>query len=272
MGSANLFREDLKMRETGVLLRLASIWLPILFAGSGWVVSSSEVQKYLPLAEGREWSYEVTKTRKYVLPDREMTQRVTGTSTERCERSEGVVDAQVPVFVVNQKLSETNETTGKATTATIQSYLSSEQDQILMHAQRIQGAPVLKSELEEFVPPVAVLKLPLPGPGEPYPSVLKSQGLTIDLRPFESGTETVETAAGSFQDCLQIRSRGPLSGSLSGPPQVPVSEGSIEETSWFAKGVGLVKQVQVIRMTVKFPDGREVQTTEEKTKLLTSYK
>jgi len=253
--------------------RVSRLGIISLFAffGAGLAAAGSQVQEYLPLAEGREWSYQITKIRKYVTPERAMTQRLIGTSDERCEKSQGVLNLNVPVFLLLQKVNETNETTGRTSASTIRSYLSSEPDQVLLHAQNIEGAP-LPAELEKFVPPVAVLKLPIPGPGEAYPSIMKSQGFTLDSRPYESAVESVETPAGNFKDCLRIKSRGPLSGKLPGPQPLTVSDGSLEETSWFAKGVGVVKQIQVLRMTIELPNGQKMETTEEKTKVLASFK
>jgi hypothetical protein len=251
---------------------IAAVFLLITATSTGLPFASSEVADYLPLAEGREWSYQVTKTRMYAFPGREVAQRLTGRSTEQCKSSQGVVDTQSPVFLWIQRISEIEETTGKASTTRIETYLSSEPDRVLMHAQKIEGAQGLNSGLEQFVPPVAVLKLPLPAPGEPYPSKWKSQGITLDLRPFEIGSETVETPTQAFRDCLRVKSRGPLSGTMPGPQPIDVLDGSVEETSWYAKGVGLVRQMQVIRMTLRLPDGQEVRATEEKSKLLSSYK
>jgi hypothetical protein len=234
--------------------------------------AGSEVQEFMPLRDSREWNYRISKVRTYVFPDRTTGQELEGTSAERCTLSSGVIAVEMPVFVLTEQIKETNRTTGRISRVTIETYMSSEPDQILVHAQRIQGAPGIESELENFVPPPALLKLPLPKPGEPYPSLLKAHGLTLDSRPYDRGRETIETPAGTFEDCLRISSRGPVSGELPGPQPIPITEGSLEETTWFAKGVGIVKQVQVLRMQMALPDGQQLSATEEKNKLLTGHK
>jgi len=130
--------------------------------------AASQAQEYLPLAEGREWSYQIIKIRKYVMPESEVTQRLIGTSDERCEKSQGGLTLHAPVFLLPQKLNETNETTGRTSATTIRSYMSIEPEQVLLHAQSIEGAPI-PAGLEKFAPPVALLKLPIPGPGEAIP-------------------------------------------------------------------------------------------------------
>jgi hypothetical protein len=243
-----------------------------LIAAQVTSASASEVQEFLPLREGREWSYRINKVRTYVVSEQRSAQQVVGTSEERCTRGPGQTGAgEVSLFVLTQRIRETNQTTGRDSAVTIESHVSSEPHQILLRAQRIQGAAELDGGLETFDPPVALLKLPLPVPGEAYPSIMKGQGLTVDSRPYALAREAVETPAGMFEDCLRISSRGSVSGALPGPQKIAVPAGSIEETVWFARGVGIVKQLQVLRLQLLLPDGRRIDSEEEKTKILVAY-
>lgn len=226
------------------------------------------VAEYLPLVEGRGWRYEIDKVRTFTLGDQAIVHEIDGTSVERVVDRSRDVEYAAPVYVLRQEVDELNLSTGQTVTGTIESHLSSEPGQVLLHAQRVGGAAAGDDELDRLPAPVAVLKLPLPAEGAPYPSRLESRGMTIDARPYEQGVETVETSAGTFADCLRVTSRGPVSGALPGNPPTPILDGSVEETSWYAKGVGLVKQVQLLRIKTELEDGQQLQLIEKKDKLL----
>ena len=94
--------------------------------------------------------------------------------------------------------------------------------------------------------------------------------MTVDSRPYERAEETLTTPVGEFR-CLRISSRGPVTGELAGMPPVRITAGSVEATSWFAKGIGLVKQVQVLSMNLELPDGVKTKSEERKIKELSDF-
>ena len=175
-----------------------------------------------------------------------------------------------PVYIVSQHISEENHTTGRKSVVRIESHVSAEPHQVLLHGQVIRGALESRARLTRFEPPVAMLKLPIPAPGEPFPSVMRSHGMTVDSRPYERAEETLKTPVGEFR-CLRISSRGPVTGELPGMSPVRITEGSVEATSWFAKGVGLVKQVQVLSMNFELPNGVKAKSEERKIKELSNF-
>jgi hypothetical protein len=89
--------------------------------------------------------------------------------------------------------------------------------------------------------------------------------MTVDSRPYERAEETLKTPVGEFR-CLRISSRGPVTGELPGMSTVRIAEGSVEATSWFARSIGLVKQVQVLRMNFELPDGVTTKSEEREVK------
>jgi hypothetical protein len=52
---------------------------------------------------------------------------------------------------------------------------------------------------------------------------------------------------------------------------VRIAEGSVEATSWFARGIGLVKQVQVLSINFESPNGVKTKSEERKIKELSSF-
>ena len=173
-----------------------------------------------------------------------------------------------PVYIVSQDIAEENHTTGRKSVASIESHVSAEPHQVLLHGQVIRDAPRIETRLTRFEPPVALLKLPIPAPEEPFPSVMQSHGMTVDTRPYKLSYERLKTRVGEFK-CLKISSRGPVTGQLPGKTSVRITTGSVEGTSWFAPGVGLAKQVQVLSMTFE-PNGVKIKSEERKVKELSA--
>jgi hypothetical protein len=175
------------------------------------------------------------------------------------------------MYVLQQDLAETDTSSGATMRASFQTLVTSEPGRILMHVRKATGVGMSQAEVH-FDPPVAVLALPLPAEDEVNPALLKEGGLVIDARPFAKDHETVRTEAGEFAGCLKISAKGPISGQFKqGEITVPVTDGSIEVTSWYGEGVGLVKQVQTRYLKVDLPNGGTAESHETHTKLLTKY-
>ena len=100
--------------------------------------------------------------------------------------------------------------------------------------------------------------------------IMRSHGLIVDSRPYERAEEALRTSVGEFR-CLRISARGPVTGELPGMPPVRITTGSVEATSWFAKGIGLVKQVQVLKLNLELPNGVTTKTEERKIKELSAF-
>lgn len=213
---------------------------------------------YYPLSAGHEWRYESEKTNSIQLPQGEMVQEISITSTKH---SLGVRTEERfgrPLHVAVEESTQTSHSDGATRTTRTESHLSADGDAILVHGQRHDDDWALFSQ------PAAILKLPVPKEGEPYPSRFESRGLTIDARPHASSRETVEVPAGRFENCLRIDARGPVTGKLQAPGNPPVERGWIELTLWFARGVGIVKESQRVELTVAFSDRPvEIHETEE---------
>jgi hypothetical protein len=172
--------------------------------------------------------------------------------------------------MVSQHITEENHTTGRKSVATLESHVSAEPHQVLLHGQVIRDAPRIETRLTRFEPPVALLKLPIPAAGEPFPSVMRSHGMTVDARPYKRAEETLKTAVGEFR-CLRISSRGTVTGELAGREPMTITSGSLEQTTWFAKGVGLVKQVEIVTLNLEFLSGVKAKSEERKTKELSDF-
>jgi hypothetical protein len=252
-----------KVMRTQIRLSLALLAMPLL-------VSAGEVEDYFPIRVGASWTYHISKQRTTTLAERTVEERITGQSVERVVKPSDEFSYGAPVYILSQDISEENHTTGRKTVLRIESHVSAEPHQVLLHGQLIRGASRIESKLTRFEPPVAMLKLPIPAPGEPFPSVMRSHRMTVDSRPYERAEETLKTPVGEFR-CLRISSRGPVTGELPGKPTVTITTGSVEATSWFASGVGLVRQVEVISVNFELPNGVKTKSEERKIKELSAF-
>ena len=245
-----------------ILLILATLAAPLL-------VSAGEVEEYFPIRVGASWTYHISKERATTVGEKIVGERITGQSVERIVKPSDEISYGAPVYMLSQHLTEENHMTGRKSDVSIESHVSAEPHQVLLHGHLIRGASRIESNLSRFEP-VAMLKLPIPAPGEPFPSVMRSHGMTVDSRPYERAEETLKTPVGEFR-CLRISSRGPVTGELPGKPTVTITTGSVEATSWFARGVGLVRQVEVLSVNFELPNGVKTKSEERKIKELSAF-
>jgi hypothetical protein len=246
------------------------IRLSLALLAASLLVGAGEIEEFFPIRVGASWTYHISKERTTNLAERPVEERITGQSVERVVKPSDEFSYGAPVYILSQHITEENRTTGRKSVVTLESHVSAEPHQVLLHGQVIRGASGMETKLTRFEPPVALLRLPIPAPGEPFPSTMRSHGMTVDSRPYEQADETLKTQAGEFR-CLRISSHGPLTGELAGTAPIRITTGSVEETSWFARGVGLVKQVQVLSMNLELPNGVKAKSEERKVKELSDF-
>jgi hypothetical protein len=246
------------------------IRLSLALLAASLLVGTGEVEEFFPIRVGASWTYQISKERTTTLAERAVEERITGQSVERVVKPSDEFSYGAPVYILSQHITEENHTTGRKSGVTLESHVSVEPHQVLLHGQVIRGASGMETKLTRFEPPVALLRLPIPAPGEPFPSMMRSHGMTVDSRPYERADEMLKTRVGEFR-CLRISSRGPLTGELAGTAPIRITTGSVEEISWFARGVGLVKQVQLLSMNLELPNGVKAKSEERKVKELSDF-
>jgi hypothetical protein len=196
-----------KVMRAQIPLILALLAAPLL-------VSATEVEEYFPITVCASWTYHISKERATTVGEKIVEERIKGWSVERFVKPSDEISYPAPVYILSQDISEENHATGRKTDVSIESHVSAEPHQVLLHGQLIRGASRIESKLTRFEPPVAMLKLPIPAPGEPFPSVMRSHGLTVDSRPYERAEETLKTPVGiqMFADFLTWTCHGGTSG------------------------------------------------------------
>jgi hypothetical protein len=120
---------------TQVRLTLALLAAPLL-------ASAKEVEEYFPVRVGSSRTYHISKERATTLGEKIVEERITGQSVERVVKLSDEISYGASVYVLSQDVSEENHMTGRRTVVTIESHVSVQPHQVLLHAQLIRGAPL----------------------------------------------------------------------------------------------------------------------------------
>jgi hypothetical protein len=110
--------------------------------------------------------------------------------------------------------------------------------------------------------PVRVLPA-APVPGASWRAgTIRRDGLRIPLRGEVVGAEDLEVEGRTYDGCLHVRLTGPPEGSVSlGSGSMRVSEGTYEQDTWLARGVGIVLEVRRTDLTLDSKDGGILRST-----------
>ncbi|HXF48892.1 MAG TPA: hypothetical protein VNL73_05645 [Verrucomicrobiae bacterium] len=114
-----------------------------------------------------------------------------------------------------------------------------------------------KPDSTRYEPTLQVLKLPADSGAKWIIGTMKMQGILVGLTGQVLGREDVETPAGSFKNCLKTKSSSTsVSGTLQGASRLSMSVtgGEFSSISWYAPGVGLVKQDVSTRFVLSSPN------------------
>ena len=114
-----------------------------------------------------------------------------------------------------------------------------------------------KPDSARYEPPLQVLKLPADSGGNWSVGMMRMQGIAVGLNAQVVGREEVETPVGTFKNCLKTKSNSTsVSGTLQGSQRLSmkVTGGEFSSTSWYAPGVGLVKQEVSSRFVMTSPN------------------
>ena len=122
------FRRIMKKAiRTQIRLTLALLAAPLL-------AIATEVEEYFPVRVGSSRTYHISKERATTLGERIVEERITGQSVERVVKLSDEISYGAPVYVLSQDVSEENHMTGRRTVVTIESHVSVESHQVLLHA------------------------------------------------------------------------------------------------------------------------------------------
>ena len=100
----------------------------------------------------------------------------------------------------------------------------------------------------------------------------KNMGTEMPTTAAMAGAETIVVPAGTFSNCLKVVYTSTKTSGTIGTPNgsLRVADGNVQDTVWYAKDVGIVKESQMSLTTYATKQGR-IFNREEQTKLLRSH-
>ena len=224
----------------------------------GWVLvtrsTGPDLASYYPLHVGNTWSYQVTQrgNASGAAEVPEATQ--ISTIEQRVVGPSRFSSPEIEVFEVSQTV-----------VAPGSDGAPGEPVESVLHFAATENA-ITFYETVDGDPPVAVPILQDPPAAEPLTT--QRGTVSMSLRVQSQEPEAVEVPAGRFPDALARRTKGPVTGDVDG---VPIKSGTIEETTWFVRDVGMVKQVRTLEYTLELQEGAAIRVEESVERALTTY-
>ena len=252
-----------------VLLTLVCLFaLPLRAAAE----PEEDSSRYFPLSEGREWEYSLVKDRVTREPGEHKMLKIKGTVTETVVGPSLLLERRPPAYQLKVVLHETVGDLGVEFDATYLQHVSADGTYVLLHALQ----PVVEGQEAPPKPKVDELGAVVYQLVEPPDSVdgyhrVTVLGTEFDLRTTDDRLDAVQTPAGSFDGCLKIVQKGDVRGTVPGDRPMKIINGTLERTSWFAPGVGLVRQTHVMELVVERSAEDFVHISDELDKTLVRY-
>ncbi len=211
---------------------------------------------FFPVETGRKWNYEIRREGAAVLPNRTHEILWEGREKQWFEEGSDAVDTDAPAFRQLIDSREVLQGSGLVNDHVRTYHLTLEPDRVLIHAAQIVGEREFTEELQRWEPALPLFQAP-DAAEPPEPVRAGMYGMTLSVVATSVEIETVETLAGTFEDCLKATVTGTMAGQLDDFPELGEMDVTVDEIQWLARGVGLVKQHRVLRGEVtREPHGR----------------
>lgn len=230
----------------------------------------ASVGPWLPLDAGHEWSYAYESERwEQVTGGPEERDRFRGTLRDVVKGpATGFGDAAVEVV---SELRGRRQGSAVESTEIRRAVLERVGTGYRVHALETES-PMGDVELTRYDPPLRQLAT---GPGAPTRWVIGTVelgGLRTRLDAEIVGIQDAETPSGNYRDCLVVRYRGELRGTIElFGTQLEVTGGHVTATEWFARGVGLVLAKEEVEQDLLLTDGTTLSVREQTRYELSSH-
>jgi hypothetical protein len=201
--------------------RTAAALAAVLLAGSCRVPDTD----YFPVGGGRSWDYEIRR----VIKGEEHRQRLLLASLPTV-----VIDGNE--YFPQARLDDRLDLFTRANGAIVR----------VNYGERPLPLPVLPAELKPGVKwqaPGRILFLDVTGAFQATFHERRKQSIDLEYE-IESMDDTAEVAAGRFDHCMRIRSHGSMYAGATLKEFLGINFIQIDQTEWYAPGVGLVKRVR----------------------------
>jgi hypothetical protein len=210
---------------------------------------------WFPLRAGSEWVYEVHRDQTYRPDDAGLSRlfhagRNIRTASAASDRTPGG-------FVVREIMKLVPVDLGERETLLAWMLLSF-QGELRMHATGETGVDGTEDEVV-YDKPLRILPTTTAGASW-NAGVFRSGGLSAPIRGEVIGIEDLEGSP-RWSGALKVRLHGSISGKAANSNEpTEVESGEFERLIWFAKGVGIVREVTTMELELKLPDDRRAHT------------
>ena len=242
-------------------------WLSVLL--TLFISLPCAAQEWQPLRAGLRWTYKASGVDTFRLGGMTQTVNVEGTRKVLVREPSAELPGS-PYEIVETRALRTSES--GTTHRTIRSWVRGNE-------RGLQGFGVEYEDpfsggeqvMVRYEPPLQYLP-PKPRVGQKWHvGVAKTDGLRIDLQGEIIGFRDVKTPTGLHRGCLQVRYSGPVSGSLASPEgPLLIQRGTVTMTSYYARGIGPVREQEHQDLTLTMPNGMLVRGTSRADYLLES--
>jgi hypothetical protein len=264
-------------------MALVGVGAALLFARVALHAQSAD---YFPLVPRTVWKFKLQKTETLTMEGASASRQSPPTATESTAEVTVGEDKEKfgePVFVLETRVTETAATSGGASgtarSAAASNYLRRGSQGIYLVANKSASAGARGGVVEQYDTALFLMKLPVK-PGDHWSvGTMRSEGLSLPTSATVSGPETVTVPAGTYKECMKvIYQHTSVSGSSDLPAgRLEIERGSGTDTVWLAPGVGTVKEIQDLDVTLSFHPttggpARRGRSVVHRTKELTEFK
>jgi hypothetical protein len=233
------------------------------------------VKPLYSLTPGVRWSYEETQKTTLIFGQTTNVTDVTGIVDEEILQAPAHYKQEGGDIVLSRStVKEQRVSNGKLSEVSggFVQLFGWRQGDLFMHGVRVWVDGSYSEDMNLYHPPLLYLKGAARA-GESWKmGTQKHMGVEMPTAATLEGTETVTVPAGTFSNCLKVayitsRMSGVIE-TLGG--RIQVEDGNVRDTLWFAKDVGVVKEIQVTMSIYVIGQARSV-NLEEQTKVLRSH-
>ena len=256
-------------RNPQATLRRALALLGVLLATSVARPSSGAADaEWFPMRAGSQWFYE--NHRDLTLsPEGSLQSRLlyTGRSTAIAEPA----PKRVPNgFLIRQTTVQMPSEGGGIQTREVEWSLYTFGSELRLHASGATRDGKTQPELV-YEPPLRIL--PTTTAGETWDAGTFRQGeRSAKLRGKIIGTEDLDGTP-AWSGCLAVQLEGEIAGSMTlSDVRATIESGHYERLLWFARGVGIVRDVTTVSAKVKLPDERHAEILQVSTERLVEHR
>jgi len=256
----------------GIVMKQSTQWIILLccvFAAAACAADSSSTTPLYSLAPGTKWSYDETKDLVEIVDLYTNVTHVTGTVNEEIFPAPAHYKKNGDTVLSQSTSKEQHDVDGhsiEVSGGSIQ-ILEWRHGDLYSHGIRVWVDGSYSEAMNLYDPPLPLLKSAA-HPGETWTvGNQKNMGIGLSTIATMQAPETVTVPAGTFTNCLKVLYSSTVE-SLNGKARL--EGGNVQDTIWYAKNVGTVKEFQVSRITYVTQQGR-IFDHEEQTRVLRSH-